>query len=927
MANPLDFITEDQSEDGLTAFDQAKMRGISIRPANVDVASAGNDPLTRMVAPEPQAQQPWTMEDLMKGLAALKEHIATGEFSPGTKIGNRLFGTGGEERHQLWPERMIRSGLSLPGDVMSGAEPVIDPATGRTSERVIERAQDVAGLTGGSALAERPGAASMGSGPVRPGNVRQMRKAANENVDVGVDPVPEYYIKTSKEQFDVIPQGDKYIVDNGMVDRYNPFHGQTFDTAEAAKKAIRGKRRDVHDVYMRDGKSVTIGDRTYKSDPVHMEAHFDRAEAEALIEHLKQGKPKGEFKLLSDTQQPGAAIAAAASSKGPAPVFYSALEHAATNAAQEIMSPQQWLGYLKNQPGVKQEELQWTGIGDWLGQQKGKVKKEDVQAYLDEHKVEIKDVTKSGKSRENMDMEDEGYMAVREQYQRDHPELDWDGPNSARTWSRFDDWYEGPEGQAALEQLAPGGGTKYSSYQLPGGENYREHLLTLPRKGIDEIDQRIEQILNTKGTGSPEYGKLVAERARLKQKETGEPYRSSHWDEPNVLAHVRTNDRWMGDQRAQYEIVLHKDGFALKGPEGLEKSDGRGVRNPFRKGEVVVHPDRTTAEQVAREYDTHVPDTGKKSLHIEEIQSDWHQQGRKQGYKEDAEKSDLGKRIRNLGITKDLNSVSAHDIKKAGGSQILADEWGQHVADSRGGTVPDAPFKTSWPELALKRMIRHAAENGYDRISWTPGEAQAARYDLSKTVNKVEYHPEMQRLTALGKRGEVLIDKEGVKPEQLGDYIGKDISQKLLETKTKNDRHTLEGDTDLKVGGEGMREFYDKILPKMAEKIGKAHGVKVKQTQLGKPPAEIEHMKAYKDAWGKEFPEKWTVDNGQEIKTFQSKKEAEDFVKTETGSQVYYFDIPPSLRDHAIGKGFPLYMSGIPFPLTPVDHDPFKKEK
>ena len=27
---------------------------------------------------------------------------------------NRLFGTGGEERYQLWPEKMIRSGLSLP---------------------------------------------------------------------------------------------------------------------------------------------------------------------------------------------------------------------------------------------------------------------------------------------------------------------------------------------------------------------------------------------------------------------------------------------------------------------------------------------------------------------------------------------------------------------------------------------------------------------------------------------------------------------------------------------------------------------------------------------------------------------------------------------------------------------------------------------
>jgi hypothetical protein len=105
-------------------------------------------------------------------------------------------------------------------------------------------------------------------------------------------------------------------------------------------------------------------------------------------------KGVGAMKLLSDTSQPGMAISGAANASKPAPVFYSALEHATTNAAQETMSPQQWLGWLKNQPGVKQEELQWTGLDDWLAGQKGKVSKADVQRYLDEHKVEVRDVTK-----------------------------------------------------------------------------------------------------------------------------------------------------------------------------------------------------------------------------------------------------------------------------------------------------------------------------------------------------------------------------------------------------------------------------------------------------------------------------------------------------------------------------------------------------
>ena len=43
-------------------------------------------------------------------------------------------------------------------------------------------------------------------------------------------------------------------------------------------------------------------------------------------------------------------------------------------------------------------------------------------------------------------------------------------------------------------------------------------------------------------------------------------------------------------------------------------------------------------------------------------------------------------------------------------------------------SVPDAPFKKSWPELALKHAVRYAAENGFDRVAWTTGEQQFQRY-------------------------------------------------------------------------------------------------------------------------------------------------------------------------------------------------------
>ena len=37
---------------------------------------------------------------------------------------------------------------------------------------------------------------------------------------------------------------------------------------------------------------------------------------------------------------------------------------------------------------------------------------------------------------------------------------------------------------------------------------------------------------------------------------------------------------------------------------------------------------------------------------------------------------------------------------------------------------------------------------------------------------------------------------------------------------------------DLKVGGEGMKSFYDNIVPKAANKLGKPFGAKIEEVQL-----------------------------------------------------------------------------------------------
>jgi hypothetical protein len=156
---------------------------------------------------------------------------------------------------------------------------------------------------------------------------------------------------------------------------------------------------------------------------------------------------------------------------------------------------------------------------------------------------------------------------------------------------------------------------------------------------------------------------------------------------------------------------------------------------------------------------------GEKILFIEEVQSDWHQQGREKGYQQPGLREELKDRRRITEakldvlydeaaelIAKDDPGTSVHapmllDVAehpamfkklspeavakakvyaelRASLDQIMNEQVALNDA------VPDAPFKNteSWSALVLKRMIRMAVEQGYDSIAWTPGEVHVERW-------------------------------------------------------------------------------------------------------------------------------------------------------------------------------------------------------
>src|SRR6266851_3647615 len=68
------------------------------------------------------------------------------------------------------------------------------------------------------------------------------------------------------------------------------------------------------------------------------------------------------------------------------------------------------------------------------------------------------------------------------------------------------------------------------------------------------------------------------------------------------------------------------------------------------------------------------------------------------------------------------------------------------IAEESPSGVPNAPFHQNWHELAMKRMLREAAEKGYDRLAWTTGKQQTDLYSLARHFESLEYEPDTNTL-------------------------------------------------------------------------------------------------------------------------------------------------------------------------------------
>jgi len=445
-----------------------------------------------------------------------------------------------------------------------------------------------------------------------------------------------------------------------------------------------------------------------------------------------------------------------------------------------------------------------------------------------------------------------------------------------------------------------GAPTQYDKWTLPGGTNYREILMRMPH---DE------------------------QRA----KEFSDPA-SGHWDTPDVLAHVRAKDRLIPDTEGPHAVKVIGGGgtstVKFKTPEEAQRFAEVKHQGGFRT-EIT-------------------PLNHKKLLHIEEIQSDWHQKGREHGYATPESLQEFrAVELRHKLLKQKLDEAKAqsesaenslkrkeplfqqpdvraryeaarvkanNDLMDLMPQVMKAQAEVQDFGHKMNSMVPNAPFKKNWHELALKKMIHHAAEQGYHGIVITPGEEQANRYDLSKHVGMVSYHPEQQRFQAFKPNRETVINEAGATPERVAELIGKDAAARLMKAPKAGDHHYLEGE-DLRVGGEGMKGFYDKIVPSFLNQFGKKYGAKVGTTHITGPNEE---------PWGIGDAANFHQMSSSEYLDHPNRSQLErQFLQARNtkATPVHHFPITPEMREDVTKNGVPLYAEGGEVEVRPTVKD------
>ncbi len=409
--------------------------------------------------------------------------------------------------------------------------------------------------------------------------------------------------------------------------------------------------------------------------------------------------------------------------------FYSPIRAEVDAMDFKQIPPRQLADRIRKLP--KQEEMEDLGLYDWLELQEGKVSKESVLAFIDQGGVQLNQIINSDEQIEANTPE----FSFGSQIQDEH---DMDFMREVAE-EKLDQYIEDNDLQ---DDLDDGVITR---------EQVLEQAAEYEARSRDEdlgTSQDMEVTVGDKTFGfqwvwSPLGGnELYSKDFQVSIVEFGE---EGFMDQPIVQAKIREFLEEKGEIQDTEEMEPQYGSYVMEGPltnyrefiltlpttattEQMIGGGGNDFTHSHWSGVVnpLVHF-RTTDRKV----------DGKPTLFLEEIQSDWIQQGRKKGYSGQPIFQIVGLDF----LTESFNTREAAQarIDELGDTGSLAIQ----ETERRTGVPDPGAFKRSGTVdlLAFKRALAIAVAEGYDNIAWTPAIEQIRRWSdsLQQEVNSIAW--------------------------------------------------------------------------------------------------------------------------------------------------------------------------------------------
>lgn len=414
-----------------------------------------------------------------------------------------------------------------------------------------------------------------------------------------------------------------------------------------------------------------------------------------------------------------------------APTFYSHMGNVINDIKLEKMGANGVVSYLKGK-GVKNEEIKWSGIEDYLDGKKS-VTKAELQEFVAGSQLVIEEQIGGGEAKLTVEPARASYGGesndvVVKRGNTVLAELEWDEFNETYESKEDDMSFDDEDEILAFYNNKYGAGeTRWEQYKLDGGENYREITFAMPDSTYSNQAMR------------------------------------AHWgeDAEGIIAHARIQD------------MTTKD--------------------------------------------------GKKMLFIEEIQSDWHNAGRKNGYEDKNDKWTIrieemysGDEYVRLYIngeaTPHFYPIESFEIENDEGDVVGIKSDAEIIQEIRkylsvNGAAPDAPFRDNYQEYVLKRLLRMAAEEGYDSIGWTTADIQSERWsDQYAEGYRIEYDQEIPKfLRKYGKKWGATVGKTML--DTGNNYSASDIPRQRANL--ENLRNELSQATDIDTANSIRQQIRD----------------------------------------------------------------------------------------------------------------------